>query len=278
MTVIRVVFYWISFMILLFLCGSFLTLLFPKSWSRWVYGISGSLVAWILVGIFLRAEKKSFRDIGLHLTRKSFARFVFGLLTGSLLFGLLLAILVGFSDLELIINPTRIEPAAFFGYVAIIPLALMEEIAFRSYSFIKLEAAVGLRITQVLVAVAFALYHMAGGQSAFTSLLGPGTWAFVFGIAATWSGGIAVPLGIHIALNMLQPLTGMRGGLPSLLVLQYEPGIPEALRKSEGTLGGYLQAGILITGIVLTEIFIRRYRLLGSLHKEVEIRENTGTR
>ena len=40
---------------------------------------------------------------------------------------------------------------------------------------------------------------------------GPGIWALVFGLGAAWSKGIALPTGIHVALNLSQQITSMKG-------------------------------------------------------------------
>jgi len=37
---------------------------------------------------------------------------------------------------------------------------------------------------------------------------GPGIWALVFGLGAAWSKGIALPTGIHVALNLSQQVVG----------------------------------------------------------------------
>lgn len=254
----RVLVYWVAFMGLLYLCGTFLPGFFPATFSRFIYGLSGTLAAWILFLIFSRMETGTAIDFGLGLERGSFFRFLIGLLTGTFLFILILAILLASTDLVLSVNPRTPAYEAFFGYLAIIPLAWMEEIAFRSYPFFKLSSLFGLRVTQVIVALVFAMYHMLGGQSMWGSLIGPGTWAFVFGIAAAWSHGIALPLGIHIALNVWQPLSGMNGGLPALFILKYSTGDSESIQKLEEIVGMFIQIGVLAIGLLATELFLRK--------------------
>jgi hypothetical protein len=135
----------------------------------------------------------------------------------------------------------------------------MEEIAFRSYPFIKLEKAFGGRFTQIIVAIAFALYHVVTGWDTRIAFLGPGIWAFVFGLAAMRSGGIAVPTGIHVALNSIQPLMGMKAGnYASLWMLDYKPGTQEAMMAKTDTIGLILQVIVLLGAIILTETYIRK--------------------
>ena len=67
----------------------------------------------------------------------------------------------------------------------------------------------GLRIAQVMTSLAFVGYHIIQGWDVQTAFLGPGIWAFVFGLGAVWSKGIALPTGIHVALNLNQLVFGM---------------------------------------------------------------------
>ena len=144
-------------------------------------------------------------------------------------------------------------------YLSVIPLALMEEIAFRSYPFIKLEKAFGLRIAQIIVAIAFAIYHIVTGWNTQLAFIGPGIWAFVFGLAAIHSGGIAVPTGIHVALNSVQSLVGLKtGNYTSLWIIDFKPGTPEMLMSKADTIGIILQITVLLAAIILTEIYIRK--------------------
>ena len=64
---------------------------------------------------------------------------------------------------------------------------------------------------QLIVALVFALYHISMGWNSMIAFLGPGIWALVFGLGAAWSKGIALPTGIHVALNLSQQITSMKG-------------------------------------------------------------------
>lgn len=257
--VFRAILFWVAFMLLLFLVGSLLPKLFPTAWERFVYGISGTGAAILVTWLFLKNEQSLFRSIGLFWEQKTLPRFFQGLLYGTLIMGFILSSLLIFTELELKPNPGDLSIWQMFFYLSVIPLALMEEIAFRSYPFLKLEKAFGVRLTQIIVAIAFALYHVVTGWNIQIALLGPGIWAFVFGLAALRSGGIALPTGIHVALNSIQPLMGMKSGnYASLWILDYKPGTPEAQMVKTDTIGLMLQIIILLAAIVLTEYYIRK--------------------
>ena len=257
--VFRVILFWVAFILLLFLVGSMLPKLFPDSWERFIYGISGTGAAILLTWLFLKNEQSLFRSIGLVWEQKTLLRFFSGLLYGTLIMGFIISSLLIFTELELKRNPEGISIWQMLFYLSVIPLALMEEIAFRSYPFIRLEKALGARLAQIIVAIAFALYHVITGWNTQLAFLGPGIWAFVFGLAAMRSGGIAVPTGIHVALNSLQPLMGLKAGsYASLWMLDYKPGTPEKMMHKADTIGFVLQIIIFLTAISLTEIYIRK--------------------
>jgi hypothetical protein len=261
----RVVLFWLAF-IGLFIAFSFLYSFFPPIDSKMIgmrHGISGTLVAFIVTGVFLKMEKKSFRDIGLVWEKSTLLKFLGGILVGSILFGIILLILVKISGLKLIPNNPSFDYRMLIGYLAFFPLALMEEVAFRSYPFRRLTETFGLRSTQVIVGIVFALYHLIGGWSLYIAFAGPFVWSFVFGLAAVRSGGIAFPTGIHLMLNVLQVLTGMKEGPDSTWKLSYVRGASkDALARTEMT-GLLLQVAVLVAAVAATEYFIRRKLMTG---------------
>jgi uncharacterized protein len=223
-----------------------------------MFGILGSFSALFITWLFLKYEKRSFEEIGLVWESGTGRRFFEGLVIGIAIFWFILLALILLTPLQLKLNTKAVDSSAFVGYLAFLPLSLMEEIGFRSYPFIKLHNRFGLRITQVIVAVVFALYHVAGGQSVPGSFLGPGVYAFVFGLAAVWSRGIAMPFGIHVALNVLQPLTGMRGEVGSVWILSYKDGVASDQMASPDTIGLAMQLIVLVSALLLTEVYIRK--------------------
>lgn len=191
--------YWIIFLVLFFMTAFQSGAIFSPKVHLFVYALAGAAIAFLLAWIFIRAERKSLADYKLVWQRGTLLKFFKGIAIGVASFFAIVLVLVLFANLEIHRNPEAWTAwTLLFWYLSIIPAALMEEIAFRSYPFLKLNNALGLRVTQLVVAVVFALYHVALGWSIVTAFLGPGIWAFVFGIAAIRSNGIALPTGIHV--------------------------------------------------------------------------------
>ena len=81
-------------------------------------------------------------------------------------------------------------------------------------------------------------------------------FALVFGLAAVWSGGIALPFGIHVALNILQPLTGMRGDTGAVWILRQNNHKTTGLLAPD-TIGLIMQLVVLVAAVLFTEYYIR---------------------
>lgn len=255
--IIKVIIFWILFVALLYGMGS-ITPLFSKTYYSLATGVFGSVIALVVTGIFLWREKKSFRDVGLYFTGSSIPKFFLGFLIGAGIIGLMVLVLVSFTTMRFTRTNIQFEYVDYIGYLAILPLAFMEELAFRAYPFVRLNQKLGFRTTQVIVAVAFALYHVAGGQSVYSSFLGPGIWAFTFGLLAYWSGGIAMPLGLHVAANMLQSIIGLKTTPRSFYTLEFTKGsTPEALAQVEQT-GWIMHMGFLAITLFFMEYYLGR--------------------
>ena len=256
--------YWCLFIGIIFLSNWLLIHLFPARWSRLVYGILATLSAFLTTWLFLKYEKRSFSDIGLIWRRGTLLRFFIGVVIGVLIFFSIMILLLGFAKLELHRNPKSISLTLLTSYFVFVPLALMEEIAFRSYAFLKLYKAFGLRWTQIIVAVAFALYHILNGWDPLIAFLGPGIWAFVYGLAAISSGGISLSTGLHVALNMMQLMVGIKGTESSFWLVKYKEGVNVMEMKQVETIGIVIQLLVLMFAIILTEWYVRKMAILGS--------------
>lgn len=254
---LRCAIFWLLLLAMLLLTGP-ITPMFPQQAQRFSFGVLGTVAALLLTWLFLKHEGCTLKDIGLVWQSGTLGRFLIGLVIGSALFGLILLTLLLFTPLQIKLNAQHFNNASLSGYLAFIPLSLMEEIGFRAYPLQKLHSRFGLRGTQVVIAIVFALYHVAGGQSIVSSFLGPGVYAFVFGLAAVWSGGIAMPFGIHLALNLWQPLAGMREGMASIWTLRKKADTVSSSMPSPDTVGIIMQLVVLAVALLLTEYFIAK--------------------
>jgi hypothetical protein len=227
----------------------------PAHWQGMLYGVLGSVAALALTMLFARQGLAGLAATGLQWQAGSWKRLTAGLLIGTAMFALLVLALAALSGLRWQWSADHFDRVQLWPLLALLPLSYMEEVAFRGYPFAQLQSAWGLRTTLWLTALVFALYHVAGGQSLAASLAGPGVYAFVFGLGAAWSGGIALPLGIHLALNVWQPLLGFRTAEQAMWHIQ--PAESPALLAPD-TVGLAAQLLILAAALAMTEYYLRR--------------------
>jgi uncharacterized protein len=251
-SLLKVFSYWAIFLILIFLVSSQSGAIFSPKVHLFVYAVSGAAIAFFVVWIYIRAERKSLADYRLTWKHDTILKFLQGIIIGVFSFLAIVLVLVLFANLEFSINPEAWTAWTLFWYLSIVPAALMEEIAFPSYPFLKLNNAFGLRVTQLIVAVVFALYHVALGWNIVTAFLGPGIWAFVFGIAAIHSNGIALSTGIHVGLNMTLTILGVGSSSCEPLFIQKQT------EADTNTMVGLLtRIAVLLVGVYLTERYTK---------------------
>ncbi len=232
---------------------------FPADYYWFALGGYGTLSALIITWIFLRIEKISFREIGLHWESKTSIRFVKGLFLGVGISVAMLAAVIYVAGLKIEFTDVNDLFPFLFWSLAFIPTAFMEEIAFRSYPFFKLNKVLGLRGTQLIIAIFFALYHVGEG-SIVSVFIGPGVWALVYGMAAVYSKGIALPTGLHFGANFVLASIGDKAGIEPILIVEYaKEATPEMLAQTEG-FGILMQLTLLLAAIIAMEMYLKRKR------------------
>jgi membrane protease YdiL (CAAX protease family) len=224
--------------------------------ERFTYGILGSIAALLIIYVFLKTEGKSWKEYLLTTDNKTLVRFFIGSLGGLILASLMFLLQIWYSDLQITFTGANLSLFAWMA-LSLIPLAFMEELAFRSYAFIKLKDTFGVWSAQIMIAIVFALYHYIGGWSFYLSLIGPGVWSFVFGWLALRSNSISMPTGFHFGLNLALAVIGNKYWVPGLVTLELK-GTPSAeMLQANEYFGGSMQVVILILAISMTYIYIK---------------------
>jgi uncharacterized protein len=248
--------FWLAWFYTTRLLMTFVVPFVPVYLQALVIGTTGCVVAILLYRILKRLDHNV--DVPNQLNGKSLLHWTWGVLIGTGVFGLMITCMLTIGGMELHLHPRKFQPTFLIYFVGIIPLALMEELAFRGPAFSMLRQSFGFRTAQVISAVAFGLYHVSDPARFIEAFIGPFTWAFVFGLATVWSGGIAMATGIHVALNIWQALLGMKGDMGALwrLTLAADRG-KEALARAEYT-GLALQGLVLVGAWMVGEYYLRR--------------------
>ena len=239
----------------------------PLGNYKWfVMGIICSLIAWGLTYMFLKFDGLSFSQIGLTWQSDTFKKFFIGCLLGIAIAIIMLGIVVLFTDLTIERNAITNNPLTIFWLLLFIPLSFMEELAFRGYAFIKLNKAIGPRLTLIITSIIFAYYHDATGATFLTQLLGPGIWGIIYGLAAIWSDGIALPTGLHAAVNVVQAFFGMKPDKyqSAIWEIDFPTAMTDAMQAQTEIVGMSVQLLLLAFGIFLTEWYLRKQKQLSN--------------
>ena len=237
--------------------------LFPPKFERYIYGITGSLLAILVVGLFCKTDGKNFRQVGLYWQPSTIRRFLTGILLGIALSATMMFLVIYPNGLTIkLVENYDVYTFAIWS-LAIFFLGWMEEIAFRSYAFETLKNSAGIWTAQIIIAVLFALYHVAGGQDILTSFLGPGSWAFIFGWAVLKTGGISMATGMHFAANIFQAAIGQKKQFAGIWKID-SPDMNNTLQSQLNLSGVLVQIALLVLGIILTYFVIRRNSKAGN--------------
>jgi membrane protease YdiL (CAAX protease family) len=244
----------------LFALLSFFKSFLPLRFERFTHGIIGTLAALTTIYAFVRLEGKSFRHLGLQADRSTWRRLLIGVIAGLATSALMFGSLLVFGRLRLEVQHPQELPSFLFWTLAFLSLAFMEEVAFRGYALAVLKHRIGVWPALLVSTILFAVYHIANGWSVAQSLLGPGVWGLVFGFAALTSNGIAMPTGIHYAVNVSQAALGMTSGFAPLWTFQLQDRAVSA--QSTQALGICIQVVLLLVTVFCIEWYRRRKRVV----------------
>ncbi len=233
----------------------------PETYKRLVHGLIGTAAAFITTFIFLRSDKKSFAAIGLQLQRSTLPKFFAGILMGTGIMGALVMGVLYFTHTGVELNPQANMLRFLWATIALLPLAFMEELGFRAYPLRLLQDTTGIRLAIFITSVLFALYHIANGWTVRSSFYGPAVWGLLFGIAAVYSKGIALPTGIHYAANLTTAAFSENANAQSLFIIHPAAGAGAADSQGDWTVIGP-SILLLIVSVLCIELYMRRRKVV----------------
>ncbi len=229
-SIVKAVLFCVVFTILLFIF-SFAKSFTPNGFERLAHGVIGTLAVLSATVLFLRFDRKQFSNIGLTFQRDTVVKFFVGVITGVVIMGLLAVSVIYATNLEVEVNQASNLAHFLLVTAPLLPLAFMEELGFRAYPLQILKSKVGIWLSIIITSILFALYHLVNGWSIANSFYGPAVWGLIFGLAAIYSKGIAMPTGIHYAANLTTSAFGAKNTAASIWTVA-QPG--EATVKHEG--------------------------------------------
>jgi uncharacterized protein len=160
--------------------------------------------------LFVRWEGLRLSDVGLVPGRRSIFRLGLGFLIGLFLASLQPILVLFFGHVKLVLFPKTTFGVILSSSAFYLLVACREELAFRAYPLRSLAYVMEASRAQLIVAIIFALEHVAGGMTWVEAFFGSGVGALLFGIAALRSKGLALPIGLHAAWNTGQWALGFK--------------------------------------------------------------------
>ncbi len=216
-----------------------LTQKIPGLWGNLVLGLVAAFGAFALTLLFVRWEGLPLESVGAAPARGSLLRFASGFLAGLALVALYASISAAAGHVRWVRAPGTGFVATVMSLLTCIALSCREELGFRGYPLLRLKGFFGVWGAQIIVALAFAAEHMAGGLPLSRAILGAGVGSLMFGMAAITTRGLAVPIGLHAAWNFGDWILGGKGS-PGLWQVVVEEGQQQRAQLA-GTIG-YLAA------------------------------------
>ncbi len=208
-TLFKSLLFWLICIVVLAI-SSRLTKGIPIFWSQILTATISAIGAFVLTILFVRWEKIGLKDVGVLPSSFSISRLSIGFIIGLFLAALQVLLVSLTGHLTLVLSPEIGLSMISINLLLYIMVALREELAFRGYPLRSLNYVVGPWMAQLFVAIIFILEHALGGMTWPQAILGSGTGALLFGLAALKTKGIALPIGLHTAWNFGQWFFGFK--------------------------------------------------------------------
>ncbi len=171
---------------------------------------SATIFTFLLIIIFTRWEKLNLKDVGIIPGRKISSRFFIGYLIGLLMAIIQALIVLSFGHIRLSFDPQITVMEILLPFLLYFLIACREELVFRSYSLRSLNYVLGPAAALIIITILFVLEHVVGGMTWKMAILGSGTGAILFGLAALKTKGLELPMGLHSAWNFGQWSLGFK--------------------------------------------------------------------
>ena len=209
---LRVAAFWLAYAATFLGLGLMLGLV-PPAGRMLVAGVLVTTASMALTILFTRSERLTVAAAGANWTTGSVTRFAAGLGFGAAMVALLIGMSrVALGPITFVRNTAGDVSPWTLMFVTFITLSAGEELGFRGYPFHRLKERYGIVSAQIIVALAFAVYHMLQGWPPVNALVGTTAGSMLFAFAVLASRGLAFPIGVHAAWNAASWLVGMKDG------------------------------------------------------------------
>ena len=177
--------------------------------------LAGILAA--LTVILLRRDGRSGAALGLDLSLRRLAQCGAGAVGGALLAVIVLGLARLVTPFHWVTNATFKPAMAGFALAFLVVANACEELVFRGYAFDVLLRVLGAWPAQALVAVAFALFHVACGWPWLDALTATTAGSLLFGLVMIRWHSLPAAIGLHVMWNWTRGLLFQSPATPGTL-------------------------------------------------------------
>lgn len=175
--------------------------------AAWLFPVLVSTTLLGVTWVAVRREQAGLDWLGLVPTRRRATEFGMGLAVAAIVFAFVALVRAASVGAGWTFDPVSGVRAALVGLPVAFVLMFSEELLFRGYAFRKAEVLWGAPVALVGSSLLFGAYHVLGsgywGAGAIFVFIMPALGGFVFGLAAIRTGGLALPLGLHLGGNWI---------------------------------------------------------------------------
>jgi len=179
-----------------------------RPFAAWMFPAITSGLLLLVTWCALRFEKLGFAALGISFSRRRVREFVSGLMMGAVLFGLLAVLNAWLVGAQWHLDWVAGARAALLGLPLALLMLLPEELVFRGYAFRQAQALWGAPVALALSSLLFGAYHLLGSgdwaMGAVFRFAMPALGGLLFGYALLRTGGLAMPIGLHLGGNWIQ--------------------------------------------------------------------------
>ncbi len=172
-----------------------------------------ALLGLVLTYTAVRMEGVSLKSVGLRLDVRFLKQFGLGLLGGALLVGVSASLVCGWAGVTLVPVETPVSPIQIKLIATILGGAFFEELLFRGYAFQRAMRGMGRWPAIAAFSLLFGLAHLPSYLEVETPMLiaamaGLLLDCVIQSLILLRTGSLALPIGLHFAWNLLQPMLG----------------------------------------------------------------------
>lgn len=169
--------------------------------------------------------------LGLSISKKTIFDIFWGAIIGAIVIAIIAGVLFMFIPYHFVSGPTGDSQVLKEGISYLVGNSL-EELMFRGFLFIIFSQLAGWRLSALIMALPFGLFHLQGtglNMDGFKLVATTACYSFVFSLSYVLFRSMWTAISVHVVSNIfLHKLTGLDGANKAMLVPAFERSWPKA--------------------------------------------------